>query len=206
MLAFALRAGRDFNCPAARLETCLGVAMDLRDRLTMKRAQCRRMVLAAALGAMTALGWGCAHVQTHAPVVSATPMGNYMLPAKAPDCAMPVLSDMPQRDFHQVAIVEVYADRSAPDAELRELLRRKACAVGADALVLNAERVQKEGELIRGSEAGQPAVGPGSEDPYGPKHHPVVGEVGHAERYMSGIAIVYPKSPDAAAGSSIGHQ
>jgi hypothetical protein len=179
--------------------------MYLRDRLAVRAAPWRRAAWAAALLAVAVLESGCAHVQLHAPAVSATPMGNYMLPAKAPDCAMPVLHAMPGRDFHQVAIVEVYADRSAPDDELRELLQRKACEAGADALVITTDRAQKEGDLIRGSAAGQPNVGPGSEDPeYGPKHHPVVGEVGHALRYVSGIAIVYPKSPSGAGASPTG--
>ncbi|HZO82949.1 MAG TPA: hypothetical protein VFB33_14725 [Candidatus Binataceae bacterium] len=159
--------------------------------------------MALVLGALAAFGWGCARVQVHAPVATATQMGDYMLPAKAPDCAMPVLGATPQRDFHQVAIVEVYADRSATDSELRTLLQRKACEVGADALVITAQGEQKEGEKIKGAAAGQPNIGPGSEDPqYGPKHHPVVGEVGHAERYMGGIAIVYPKQGAASGATS----
>lgn len=181
--------------------------MYFQDRSTKPRARARRAALTLALGALAALGWGCAQVEVHAPVVTATPMGDYMLAAKAPDCAMPVLNAMPQREFHQVAIVEAYADRSATDDELRTLLQRKACAVGADALVITADREQQEGEKIKGAQAGQPNIGPGSEDPEGgPKHHPVVGEVGHAGRYIGGVAIVYPKSSGAAAASSASGQ
>ncbi len=176
--------------------------MAFQDRLTAAGTRAPRGASALALAVMAVLGWGCAHVEVHAPVVSATPMGAYMLAAKPPDCAMPVLSAMPPRDFHQVAIVEVYADRSATDDELRRLLQRKACAAGADALVITTEREQKEGEKIRGAQAGHPNIGPGSEDPEGgPKHHPEVGEVGHAERYLGGVAIVFPKSAGGPAAS-----
>jgi hypothetical protein len=175
----------------------------------MTTANSSRVVLAAILIAMAALGWGCiSPAAVNPPIVTVTPMGTTMLPAKPPGCSMPVLESMPLADHRQIALVDVWGDLAAKDADLMERLKREGCKAGADAVVLTSEDMQHEGDLRVGAAPGRFGnIGPGSEaaieqgahigiDPQGggKKHHAVVGEEGHPGRYLSGIAIIYTKS------------
>lgn len=165
-------------------------------------------VFAAILIAMAAAGWGCVSpAAVNPPIVSMTPLGTEMRPAKPPDCAMPVLDTMPLTDHQQIALVDAWGDLAAKDEDLLTYLKREGCQVGADAVVLTSKNTQHEGDLQVGAAPGRFGnIGPGSEaaieegahigiDPEGggKKHHAVVGEAGHPGHFMNGIAIVYTK-------------
>lgn len=187
----------------------------------MKMANRGRVVLAATLMAMAAAGWGCiSPAAVNPPIVTTTPMGTAMRPAKPADCAMPVLDTMPLADHQQIALVDAWGDLAAKDEDLLKYLKRQACQVGADAVVLTSQHMQHEGELQIGAAPGRFGnIGPGSEaaieqgahigiDPQGggKKHHAVVGEAGHPGRYINGIAIVYTKGGNGSGTASSGSQ
>src|SRR5512146_946787 len=175
----------------------------------MKTANSPRVVMLAMLTAVAAAGWGCiSPAAVNPPIVSTTPLGVAMRPAKPPNCAMPVLQTMPLANHEQLALVDVWGDLAAKDEDLMADLKREGCQAGADAVVLTSEHMQHEGDLRIGVAPGRFGnIGPGSEaaieqgahigiDPQGggKKHHAVVGEEGHPGRYVSGIAIVYTKT------------
>ena len=175
-----------------------------------------RAVLAAMLIAMAASGWGClSPAAVNPPIVSVTPLGTAVRPAKPPDCAMPVLDTMPLTDHQQIALVDAWGDLAAKDEDLLTYLKREGCQVGADAVVLTSKNLQHEGDLQIGVAPGRFGnIGPGSEeapeegahigiDPEGgaKKHHAVVGEAGHPGHFMNGIAIVYTKSASKPSGN-----
>jgi hypothetical protein len=175
-----------------------------------------RVGLAATLIGMAAWGWGCiSPAQVNPPIVSVTPLGTDVRPAKPADCAMPVLDSMPLTDHQQIALVDAWGDLAAKDEDLLAYLKREGCQVGADAVVLTSKNLQHEGDLRIGAAPGRFGnIGPGSEaaleegahigiDPEGggKKHHAVVGEPGHPGHFMNGIAIVYTKNSATSSGN-----
>lgn len=160
---------------------------------------------------MTLSAAGCiSPAAVNPPIVNTTPMGVGMRPAKPPGCPMPLLSSMPLTAHQQIALVDVWGDLAARDDDLIAHMKRRGCQIGADAIVVNSEHLQHEGDLRAGTAPGRyGSIGPGSEanitqgahigiDPQGGghKHHAVVGEEGHSGLYISGIAIVYTKAAD----------
>jgi hypothetical protein len=103
--------------------------------------------------------------------------------AKSADCAMPVLAQLPNADYQEIAIVEVADDYNADDQEVAGLARRKACETGADALVILENKRQKLGDLPTAAEGGAKA--------HANDHTPEVGEVGHKGRILNAVAIIY---------------
>jgi hypothetical protein len=174
--------------------------------------------LCVMLMATAALGWGClSPAAVNPPIVTATPMGLAMRPAKPPDCAMPVLDSMPLANHQQLALLDAWGDLAVKDDELLTYLKREGCRLGADAVVLTSEQKQHEGDLIRGVAPGRFGnIGPGSEQPEqgghigidpqggGKAHHAVVGEAGHPGRFMGGIAIVYTSNDGSTGAVSSG--
>lgn len=100
--------------------------MSVRNRLRRLGRGWRATPLSAIamLVGVAVVGWGCAPVDIHPAVGSTTPLGTYMRPAKAPDCAMPVLESTPNAGFEQVAIVDAWDDFAAKDSELIPILKR----------------------------------------------------------------------------------
>lgn len=175
----------------------------------MTTANRPRVLLAAILVAMAATGWGCiSPAAVNPPIVSTTPLGVAMRPAKPPNCPMPVLNTMPLADHEQIALVDAWGDLAEKDQDLLTYLKREGCQLGADAVVLTSEHLQHEGDLLVGAAPGRYGnIGPGSEatlqggthlaadtEGGGKKHHAEVGEIGHPGRFMGGIAIVYTKN------------
>jgi hypothetical protein len=112
--------------------------------------------------------------------------------AKPADCSMPLLSQLPNVDYQQIAIVEVSDDYDADPHEVTDLARRKACETGADALVILENQQQKRGQPLPGFSAEEGKdVGPESGANIRAREHaPEVGEVGHKGRFLDAIAIV----------------
>jgi hypothetical protein len=161
--------------------------------------------LAALLLATAAAGWGCGAADVPPPQAIVSPMVGYMRPAKAPDCPMPVLQTMPDAGHKQIAILDAWGDLSAKDSDLLGILKRKACGVGADAMVITSEHAQDQGDLLPGWAPG-PHTTLGGEQAGANvserEHAPQVGEEGHGGRYMSAIAIVYTTGQNAQSTAS----
>ncbi len=179
-----------------------------------------RGILAGMLMAASTLVCGClSPAAVNPPIVSMTPLGVDMRPAKPADCAMPVLDTMPLAGHQQVALVDAWGDLAAKDQDLLVYLKREGCEAGADAVVLTSEHTQHEGDLVVGAAPGRFGnIGPGSGEPAevgahlaadteggGKKHHAEVGELGHAGNFMGGIAIVYTKSASDSSAASGGN-
>jgi len=103
--------------------------------------------------------------------------------AKPADCAMPMLKQMPNTDYQQIAIIEVVDDYNADEAEVEGLARRKACETGAEAIVILESKQQK---------AGNEYTAPGSSlQGHSNDRAPDIGEAGHKGRILNAVAIVY---------------
>lgn len=116
--------------------------------------------------------------------------------AKPADCAMPMLSALPNSDYQEIAIVEVTDDYNADDHEVMTLAHRKACETGADALVILEDQKQKLGKPLPGFSAEEGKdIGPDSGvNVRGREHEPELGEVGHRGRYLNAAVIIYKTS------------
>jgi hypothetical protein len=106
--------------------------------------------------------------------------------AKPADCAMPMLTAMPNVDYQQVAIVEISADYDEDDQVMSQLARREACQTGADALVVTADQRQKLGGVDH-ADTPPPVKTTAGED----QHTPEIGEAGHKGRFLNAVAIIY---------------
>lgn len=152
--------------------------------------------LAIALAAMAMFVSGCFEAEIPAPSATVSPMTSYMRPAKAPNCPLQVLHTMPAADVQQLALVDTWGDQSAKDADLLPVLKRKACEVGADAVVITSDKSQHEGEQLEGYDTSVNSNVGGHGAPANVSermHDPSVGEVGHGGHYMSGVAIAFTK-------------
>lgn len=143
---------------------------------------------------LLAVVWGCAQTEVPPPQAIVSPMVSEMRPAKPPDCPMPVLNALPTAGYKQIALVDAWGEEKVTDAGLVEIIKRKACAAGADAVVITSDHSQEEGKLLPGYAPG-PHTQVGGEQSGANvsfrEHQPEVGEVGHAGHYMNGIAIIY---------------
>ena len=150
--------------------------------------------LAVTLTAVALFVGGCFEFDVPAPSATVSPMTSVMRPAKAPDCPLQVLNTMPAADVEQIALVDAWGDQSANDADLLPVLKRKACEIGADAVVITSDKSQHEGDQIVGWDAGaHSTVASKNANVSQRMHDPSVGEVGHGGHYMSGVAIAYTK-------------
>ncbi len=100
--------------------------------------------------ALIALELGCQQVISLPPQVTVAtiqPSGN---PARPPDCDMPVLRSLPlNRKYQQVAIIEGLGNVFAHEKDVMPSVKKKACEVGADAIVIKESRDQT-GENMTG--------------------------------------------------------
>jgi hypothetical protein len=150
--------------------------------------------LAVILAAVALLVSGCFEFDVPAPSATVSPMTSVMRPAKAPDCPLQVLNTMPAADVEQIALVDTWGDQSANDADLLPVLKRKACEIGADAVVITSDKSQHEGDQIVGWDSGvHSTVASKNANVSQRMHDPSVGEVGHGGHYMSGVAIAFTK-------------
>lgn len=152
--------------------------------------------LAIALAAMAMFAGGCFEAEIPAPSATVSPMTSVMRAAKAPNCPLQVLHTMPAADVQQLALVDTWGDQSAKDTDLLPVLKRKACEVGADAVVITSDKSQHEGDQLAGydTKVGSAVGGHGAPANVSERmHDPTVGEVGHGGHYMSGVAIAFTK-------------
>jgi hypothetical protein len=153
-----------------------------------------RGALAAVLAAIALSIAGCFEFEVPAPSTTVSPMTSVMRPAKAPDCPIQVLTTMPTTDFQQLALLDTWGDQSAKDVDLLPVLKRKACEIGADAVVITSDKSQHEGDQLVGWDSGTSStVSAKTANVSQRMHDPEVGEVGHGGHYMSGVAIAFGK-------------
>jgi hypothetical protein len=80
-------------------------------------------------------------------VATIQPSGN---PARPPDCNMPVLRSLPLvRTYEQVAIIEGLGNVFGHEKDVMPSVRKQACEIGADAIVIKESRDQT-GENMTG--------------------------------------------------------
>jgi hypothetical protein len=139
------------------------------------------MVLVAAMTLVVAPIVGCA--QKDPPESTISWLAPQTRAAKSADCTMPVLAELPNADYQQIAIVEVADDFNADDQEVAGIARRKACETGADALVILENKRQALSDSAIAKEGGAKA--------HANDHTPEVGEVGHKGRILNAVAIIY---------------
>jgi len=158
-------------------------------------SRCRAQGVPAVALAVIALSIaGCFEFEVPAPSTTVSPMSSVMRPAKAPDCPIQVLTTMPTTDVQQLALLDTWGDQSAKDIDLLPVIKRKACEIGADAIVITTDKSQHEGDQLVGWDSGPSStVSAKTANVSQRMHDPEVGEVGHGGHYMSGVAIAFVK-------------
>jgi len=163
---------------------------------------------AVALASCTATAAGC--FDKRPTEVLVTPVAAAIHPAKPPDCDMPVLTQEPTAGYQQIAIVEAWADVDEDPAKVLPELKRKACATGAEALLIVDDRKQDVKSMLydvtpNESETKVTSANktPNQTGDYINKmqYKPRVGEQGHTGYYIDALAIDYATGASTAAGT-----
>lgn len=144
-------------------------------------------------------GVGCAPVQKDQ--IDVIPLQASNRSAKEPGCSMPVLYSEPTGIFRKTTIIEGWG-ALGHESEMLESAKNSACEVGADALMILADRNQVgTKKLLYGVGASgkeredNPAVMDNGEADFirDAEHTPAVGEPNHSGCYIDAVAIVYGK-------------
>lgn len=179
------------------LRSPLPIALSRRPRTALHISRPMRRstgALAAAVAAMAILVSGCYEWEIPAPASTVSPMTSSMRPAKAPNCPLQVLYSMPPASIQQLALIDTWGDEEASDSDLLPDLKKSACEIGADAVVITSDKSQHEGDQLEGyddkvgSNINNKAANVSQR-----MHDPTVGEVGHKGHYLSAVAIVFTK-------------
>jgi len=142
--------------------------------------------------------------------VDVTQLAPYVHAAKAPDCKMPVLANLPLTTYRQVAIVEAWADLKDKDNDVLPALRRKACETGADALVIINSQHQDIKNLLYAATPNQTLDDTTKQNVYAGQgayinemeHTRRIGEAGHNGFYVDAVAINYSQPEDKSASDN----
>jgi hypothetical protein len=86
------------------------------------------------------------------PEITVSQIQTYTRPAKPPDCDMPVLYSEPRNKYVKIAVVEGWAQGPEQREELIAGLKRKACATGADALLVVQQTFQSTDSMLASGE------------------------------------------------------
>jgi hypothetical protein len=165
------------------------------------------MTSAVLLGVCTGAATGC-FSEKRPTEVMVTPVTSDIHPAKPPDCVMPVLTQEPTVAYQQIAIVEAWADVNETPTHVLPELKRRACATGAQALLIVGGKKQDVESLLYGVTPNETDTQVSSENrtPNGSaeyinkmQYRPRVGEEGHTGYYIDAIAIDYVAGANTAA-------
>ena len=85
----------------------------------------------------------CANRPTK-PLVLTEQVGELPVEFTSPNCQIPVLSSPPGQPYEVIARVKSYGNPGTDMGEMRALLHREACAIGAQAVIVQSP---KEGEF-----------------------------------------------------------
>lgn len=144
--------------------------------------------------------------------VDVTQLAPYVHAAKAPDCQMPVLANLPLTTYRQVAIVEVWADLKDQPNDVLPALKRKACETGADALVVLNSQHQDVKNLLYAATPNESLDDTTKQNVYAGQgeyiaameHTRRIGEAGHNGLYVDAVAINYTTKPESKSASDSG--
>lgn len=78
------------------------------------------------------------------PLVLTEQVGELPVQFTAPDCQIPVLKAPPSQPYEVIARVKTYGNPDTDQAEMDQALHREACAIGAQAVIVEQ---RKEGEF-----------------------------------------------------------
>jgi hypothetical protein len=109
--------------------------------------QSMRMRSAMLLMAMAAPIAGCQQVMALPPSVTVAQIEASGHPAKDPNCPMPILHNDPLADFRKVAIIEAVGNVFAKETDVMPVVTRKACEIGAEAIIIVASKSQTSENL-----------------------------------------------------------
>lgn len=120
-------------------------------------------------------------------------------PAKDPNCYMPVLYADPTVDYRKVAIVDGWGSLKSSQEQVLDVVKRKACETGADALLLLSKTQQDARKLVyegvpnpaRNSQTAAQNQGDYLNDR---EKAAEIGAVGHRGIYVDAVAIIYTDS------------
>ncbi len=86
---------------------------------------------------------GCVNRPTK-PLVLTEQVGELPVQFASPQCQIPMLSAPPSQPYEVIARVKTYGNPGTDPAEMRNALHREACAIGAQAVIV---QVMREGEF-----------------------------------------------------------
>lgn len=150
----------------------------------------------AALLACAVISAGCATKRPTEVMVSQ--VSSDIDPAKPPDCNMPILTTQPTAPYKQIAIVEAWADVKDTKAQVLPPLKRKACATGAQALLILNAQSQDIKHLLYGVTPNNTSIQVTGANNTGNQaaeyiktmeHTRRIGEAGHDGFYVDAVAI-----------------
>jgi len=84
----------------------------------------------------------CANRPTK-PLVLTEQVGEMPVQFASPQCQIPMLSTPPSQPYEVIARVKTYGNPGTDPVEMRSLLHREACAIGAQAVIVQAMREGK---------------------------------------------------------------
>lgn len=181
--------------------------MDFRDL-----ARAHRRSVAAGATLLAALAFAAGGCSTQRPTeVMVSQVSAEIHPAKPPDCNMPILTSEPTAPYKQVALIDVWADISKKQNDVLPELKRRACATGAQALLILNAKSQDVKTLLYGATPNETETEvtaanntPNQAGQYIQmmEHTRRIGEPGHSGFYIDAVAIDY--APDAKTAPSNG--
>lgn len=130
------------------------------------------------------------------PTATVTEIEPSTRPARSPDCYMPVLRADPTVDYQKIAIVDGWGSLKYTREQVMEVVKRKACETGADALLVidtaeqNTRKLLYQGapNPLRNSQTADWTPGQYINDR---EKVPDIGSVGHPGNYVDAVAIIY---------------
>lgn len=133
---------------------------------------------------------------SYPPTATVTEIEPSTRPARSPDCNMPVLRSDPTVDYQKIAIVDGWGSLKFSKDQVMDVVKRKACETGADALLVidsteqNTRKLLYEGapNPMRNSQTADQVPGDYLIDR---EKVPDVGSVGHPGTYVDAVAIIY---------------
>jgi hypothetical protein len=139
---------------------------------------------------------GCFLDQNLPPSATVTEIEPTTRPARSPDCYMPVLYADPTVDYKKIAIVDGWGSLKASQEQVLEVVKRKACETGADALlILNGTEQTNRKLLYEGAPNPMRNSGTANQVPgdylIDREKVPDIGSVGHPGTYVDAVAIIY---------------
>jgi hypothetical protein len=140
---------------------------------------------------------GCVLNQpSYPPSATVTEIEPSTRPARSPDCNMPVLRADPTVDYQKIAIVDGWGSLKYSQDQVLDVVKRKACETGADALLVISATAQDPQKILYEGAPNPAHTSQTADQAQGDyildrEHVPSVGSVGHPGTYVDTVAIIY---------------